>query len=276
LKSPDADLEDRLDNIKRAQKRIERKIEIATNILADEFDEITESGIENMQNIVFEAKDDCMRIVGSARRNEVGTKLNTRIDRLNQIDLPKAQKAYKKSFIKALNNKCEDFANEVEEQLERYIDDCDDIKEVFRLAIGKGANSIKNSAEDTDFDLFGSNFENKTIGMLSRILVPVWIARAISDWKGDVYNNVQSHFRQYDFKPLKEATLERRPAYLKLLKTEATSKLLGELVDKLSEALESKEKREKLINETESSLANNKRCLSELESQISELKAIIN
>ena len=196
---------------------------------------------------------------------------------LNQLDLPNAQKSYKKNFIKTLNNQCEDFANEVEEILERYIDDCDDIKEVFRLAIGKGANAIKNGAEDTEFDLFGSNFKNKSIGTWSKIFVPVWIVKSFSDdWREDIYNEIQSHFRQYDFKPLKEATQKRRPAYLKLLQTEATSKLLGELVDKLSEALESKEKREKLINETESSLANNKRCLSELESQISELKSIIN
>ncbi len=276
LKSPDTDLEDRLNNIKRAQKRIERKIESATNKLAEEFDEITESGIEKMQEIVFEVRGDCMRIAGSARRNEIGSSLNKRIDNLNQLDLPNAQKSYKKNFIKTLNNQCEDFANEVEEILERYIDDCDDIKEVFRLAIGKGANAIKNGAVDAEFDLFGSNFKNKSIGKWSKIFVPIWIFKSLSnDWREDVYNEIQSHFRQYDFKPLKEATLERRPAYLKLLKTEATSKLLGELVEKLSEALESKEKREKLINDTECSLANNKRCLSELESQISELKAII-
>ena len=274
LKSPDADLEDRLDNIKRAQKRIERKIEGATNKLANEFDEITDSSIESMQNIVFDAKDDCMRIAGSARRNEVGTKLNTRIERLNQIDLPKAEKSYKKKFVKALNNTCEDFANEVEEQIERYIDDCEGIKEAFRSAVGRGANDIKNGTENTDFYLLNSHFENQSIGTFSKILVPVWVLRVLSDWREDI-NQIQYHFSQYNFKQQKTDIQKIRPAYLKLLQTEATSKLLGELVDTLTEALESKEKREKLINETESSLANNKRSLSELESQILELKSII-
>ena len=275
LKSPDADLEDRLDNIKRAQKRIERKIEGATNKLANEFDEITDSSIESMQNIVFDAKDDCMRIAGSARRNEVGTKLNTRIERLNQIDLPKAEKSYKKKFVKALNNTCEDFANEVEEQIERYIDDCEGIKEAFRSAVGRGANDIKNGTENTDFYLLNSHFENQSIGTFSKILVPVWVLRVLSDWREDINNQIQYHFSQYNFKQQKTDIQKIRPAYLKLLQTEATSKLLGELVDTLTEALESKEKREKLINETESSLANNKRSLSELESQILELKSII-
>ena len=274
LKSPDAELEDRLDNIKKAQKRIERRIERATTDLSDTFDEITESGIENMQNIVYDAKEDCMRIAGSARRNEVGTKLNARIERLNQLELPSAQKAYKKSFIKALNNKCEDFANEVEEQLERYIDDCDGIKEAFQSAVGRGANSIKNGAENDDFD-FGSDFENKSIGMWSKIIFPIALLRAMSDWRESVYNEIQEYYKKYDFKPLKEATRDRRPAYMELLQTEATSQLLGDLVDKLTEALKSRENREKLIQDTESSLANNRRILSELESQISELKSII-
>ena len=274
LKSPDTELEDRLDNIKKAQKRIERRIERATTELSETFDEITESGIENMQNIVFEAKEDCMRIAGSARRNEIGTKLNMCVDRLNQLELPKAQKAYKKRFIKELNYKCEEFANEVEEQLERYIDDCDGIKEAFRSAVGRGANSIKNGAENEPFD-FGSDFENKSIGMWSKIVFPIGIIKAMSDWRESVYNEIQDYYKKYDFKPLKEATRDRRPAYMELLQTEATSQLLGDLIDKLTEASKSRENREKLIKDTESSLANNSRKLSELESQISELKSII-
>ncbi len=275
LKSPDTELEDRLDNIKKAQKRIERRIERATTELSDIFDEITESGIENMQIIVFEAKEDCVRIAGSARRNEVGTKLNSRIDRLNQMELPKAQKSFKNSFIKALNNKCEDFANEVEELLERYIEDCDEIKEAFQSAVGKGANSIKNGAESDYFDLFGSEFENKSIGMWL-LLPPILIYKFMHDWREDVYNDIQDYFKLYDFRPLKEATRNRRSAYMKLLQTEATSQLLGDLVDKLTEALKSRENKEKLIKQTEHSLANNQKSLSELRSQISELKSIIN
>ncbi|MCF0220203.1 MAG: dynamin family protein [Muribaculaceae bacterium] len=274
LKTPDTELEDKLDNIKKAQKRIERRIERAISELSEAFDEITDSGIESMVNIVHDAKDDCMRIASSARRNEVGTKLNSRIDRLNQLDLPKAQKAYKKNFIKMLNHSCEDFANEVEEQLEKCIDDCDGIKDAFRSAMGRGANSIKNGAEEEEMDLFGSDFENKSIGVWSKIIFPIAIIRVMSDWREDVYDEVQDHFRLYDFSPLRTATEERRPAYINLLQTEATSKLLGELVEKLSEALESKDKKEKLISQLEIALQNHKKELATLDNQIAELKAI--
>ena len=63
---------------------------------------------------------------------------------------------------------------------------------------------------------------------------------------------------------------------MELLKTEATNKLLGELVNKLTETLMSKEEKEKSIEQIECSLVNNKKSLSELESQVSELKSIIN
>lgn len=273
LKTPDTELEDKLDKIKKAQKRIERRIERATTELSDTFDEITNTGIDNMQNIVYDAKEDCMRIAGSARRNEVGTKLNARIDRLNQLELPKAQKTYRRNFVKALNNSCEDFANEVEEQLERYIDDCDGIKEAFRSAVGRGANSLRDSSEQ--FDVLDSSFENKSLGAW-RLVPFVLIYSALSDWREDVYNDIQDHFKNYDFEELRNATLEKRPNYMSLLQTEATSKLLGELVEKLKEALDSKEKKEKLIQQTEESLAKNKRYLSDLEEQISELKLIVN
>ena len=273
LKTPDTELEDKLDKIKKAQKRIERRIERATTELSDTFDEITNTGIDNMQNIVYDAKEDCMRIAGSARRNEVGTKLNARIDRLNQLELPKAQKTYRRNFVKALNNSCEDFANEVEEQLERYIDDCDGIKEAFRSAVGRGANSLRDSSEQ--FDVLDSSFENKSLGAW-RLVPFVLIYSALSDWREDVYNDIQDHFKNYDFEELRNATLEKRPNYMSLLQTEATSKLLGELVEKLTEALDSKEKKEKLIQQTEESLAKNKRYLSDLEEQISELKLIVN
>lgn len=273
LKTPDTELEDKLDKIKKAQKRIERRIERATTELSDTFDEITNTGIDNMQKIVYDAKEDCMRIAGSARRNEVGTKLNARIDRLNQLELPKAQKTYRRNFVKALNNSCEDFANEVEEQLERYIDDCDGIKEAFRSAVGRGANSLRDSSEQ--FDVLDSSFENKSLGAW-RLIPFVLIYSALSDWREDVYNDIQDHFKNYDFEELRNATLEKRPNYMSLLQTEATSKLLGELVEKLTEALDSKEKKEKLIQQTEESLAKNKRYLSDLEEQISELKLIVN
>ena len=273
LKTPDTELEDKLDKIKKAQKRIERRIERATTELSDKFDEITNTGIDNMQNIVYDAKEDCMRIAGSARRNEVGTKLNARIDRLNQLELPKAQKTYRRNFVKVLNNSCEDFANEVEEQLESYIDDCDGIKEAFRSAVGRGANSLRDSSKE--FDALDSSFENKSLGAW-RLVPFVLIYSAISDWREDVYNDIQDHFRNYDFEELRNATLEKRPNYMSLLQTEATSKLLGELVEKLTEALDSKEKKEILIQQTEESLAKNKRYLSELEEQISELKLIVN
>lgn len=273
LKTPDTELEDKLDKIKKAQKRIERRIERATTELSDTFDEITNTGIDNMQKIVYDAKEDCMRIAGSARRNEVGTKLNARIDRLNQLELPKAQKTYRRNFVKALNNSCEDFANEVEEQLERYIDDCDGIKEAFRSAVGRGANSLRDSSEQ--FDVLDSSFENKSLGAW-RLVPFVLIYSALSDWREDVYNDIQDHFKNYDFEELRNATLEKRPNYMSLLQTEATSKLLGELVEKLKEALDSKEKKEKLIQQTEESLAKNKRYLSDLEEQISELKLIVN
>lgn len=63
---------------------------------------------------------------------------------------------------------------------------------------------------------------------------------------------------------------------MELLKTEATNKLLGELVNKFTETLMSKEEKEKSIEQIERSLVNNKKSLSELESQVSELKSIIN
>ncbi|MDY4161108.1 MAG: hypothetical protein SOX94_06335 [Prevotella sp.] len=63
---------------------------------------------------------------------------------------------------------------------------------------------------------------------------------------------------------------------MELLKTEATNKLLGELVNKFTETLMSKEEKEKSIEQIERSFVNNKKSLSELESQVSELKSIIN
>ena len=120
-----------------------------------------------------------------------------------------------------------------------------------------------------------SSFENKSLGAW-RLVPFVLIYSALSDWREDVYNDIQDHFKNYDFEELRNATLEKRPNYMSLLQTEATSKLLGELVEKLTEALDSKEKKEKLIQQTEESLAKNKRYLSDLEEQISELKLIVN
>lgn len=46
---------------------------------------------------------------------------------------------------------------------------------------------------------------------------------------------------------------------MELLKTEATNKLLGELVNKLTETLMSKEEKEKSIEQIERSLVNKKK-----------------
>lgn len=276
LNTPDTELEDKLNSIEKVQRKIERRIERVTLELSESFDEITEQGIENMKNIIFDTKEDCMRIARNADRNEIGSKLNARIERLNLIDLPKAYELVKKNFRRTLNDSCEDFANEVEELLENYIDDSEELKEAFRSSIGRGANSIKNGADNNEFDLFDSEFENLAIGVFYKIVFPIYIVKSLMDWREDVYNEIDKHFKKYNLSHLKSATIARRSKYVDLLQTEATINMIGELVNTYSKALESKESKEKLINETEISLKENKQKLANLELQISELKLLIN
>ncbi|MBQ0120835.1 MAG: dynamin family protein [Bacteroidales bacterium] len=278
LKTPDTELEDKLDNLKKAQKRIERRIERATVELGETYDEITDNGIENVKNTVFDAKDDCTRIAKSAERNEMKHKLDSRIARLKDLELPGVQKTWKRALNRAITSSCEDFANEVVDQLERYVDDCDGIIDTFCSAIGRGASSlIKNGANDEEMQ-FDRGFSDRTIDgfdIFASIVFPP-ITLELLNWRSKVYEEIDKCFKKINFAQIEDAAIARRPACVNLLHTEATSKLLGELVDTLTEALGSKEKKEELIMQKEESLVINKKNLSELEAQIMELKSIIN
>lgn len=105
---PDDELETKIANLDKAQRRIGRKIENAEIDLGDAYDEISTKIFREIQNTADEAKDECTRIIDQYKKEELNRNLNSRLERFREREYPRliddANKKIKELLAQILSN----------------------------------------------------------------------------------------------------------------------------------------------------------------------------
>lgn len=89
---PDEELETKIANLQKVQRRIERKIENAESDLSDEYDEISTKVFRDIQDKVDEVRNECERIIEQNKKDALIRKLTARIERLREREIPRLLK----------------------------------------------------------------------------------------------------------------------------------------------------------------------------------------
>lgn len=254
LELPDDELEERIANLQKAQRRIERKIDHAEEELGEAYDEIATRVFRNIQDKADEVKDDCSRIIDQYKREELERKLKARIERFRERELPRSLENAGKEIKRSLTDKINDLADEVGGIITKYLDD-DNIAEQFSLTLKKSLNDIlsnggqrKNGEEATNGEDDSMGFL-ETIGIILASPIAYPLCRIFESGRDDAREERDKFFGSIDWESFRNQLKRGKDKFIKALNGDAATALISGLVEQAEEAQEHKaEKEQKLQN----------------------------
>lgn len=285
LSVPDYELEDRLNGIKKVQRRMDRLISTSSDELEDQLNEEIEKARRTINRKIDAAKDDCDRIIDSEKKRNIARKCEDRIKRLLDRDLSYIQSDVEKSLRGIVKDYTDNFVSDSEEHLRRYLSDYDDLLEELKNAITHSLKSNENEMSDNAFEdqqdtNSGEGFNwLYVIPGINLILLYGDVINEITDWltlRDRMHSSVNDIMDQISSGDNTAEFNRKKQQFLNSFNGEAVLRLIGFLTDELQLAVDNKDTKENKINELQITLEKQKHELATLNSQIQEMNAIKN
>ncbi len=281
LSLTDEDLDERINKINRANRRIERLLDDATNEIKDEFSNVYKKVIRDIEDDIDKVSKKLHNIIDEhpslGKREPLERKLDNSLDDLwkfNIIRKLEDEEDKIKSKIKSIG---EDISFEIESNLKKYLDDYDEILHQFNNALrnteysddSEEGNDIVDNPIDEDFSWGDAIFAFIKGGLLIPVIIDIF------NWKDDYHKgvtNIISDIKETSVPLIKEELAKRLDFFLPSLNTTAAEKILPNLLEQI-EALRGKaEERNAKIKECENNIISFKNESSLVSQQIEEMK----
>lgn len=282
LSIPDDELEERIEKLQKAEKRIKRKIEYAETDLGEAFDEISVKLFRDLQNKADDVKDECTRIIDNYKRETLKRKLNDRIERFSDREWPRMLEDLNKKLYKSLNDNLNQLSDDIADILGKYIDDSDEITEEFIRVLKKGmSDSVhidgyrsENEAVTTDDDSI--SFGTLIGGMLTLPLLPVIsFFELFNNGRDDARDEISHYFSSIDWDDIENKLSQKKDKFLLYLGGDNAKRLIEDLTRQAENARGSKEKKEKDLEDVLSKIKLNETKLENISLEYKKLKALI-
>lgn len=280
LSMPDDELEQRISNLERAQRKIQRKVEFAENDLSDAFDEVSTKLFRKVQDLADGAKAECNRIINTNKRDTLRRKLNDRLEQFENREFPRVLEDINKQLKRAFDDNLYQITDDVESILKKYVDDTDEITEVFIRAMKKGLDVEVGTYRKEDTTVEEDDDTPWGLVALGVIFSPFvltgWgIASLLDDGKDDARAQVNSFFNSIDWNAMKRKMEERKKKFISTLGGDAANLFMVKLLEQAKEAIGSKEEKERKLNSTIAEIKEKETILIKLQDDFSRLKNTI-
>lgn len=281
LELPDNELEERIDNLNKVQKRIKRKIERITLDLSERYEESINSIIKKLEDITRSAEKELHKIIDDEKRTSVQRSEQSRIKTLN-TELESTIKKGEKELGNIIIDAAEEFRNEVEDIVNKYINEPEDLLDDFSLIIKQNMVAIKNQVDNAMQCESEQNEEGGFIrGILKTVLTTVlhdlnpaaWVVDRLM-YKKECHEEVTQLFEQIDFSKQKNILLEKKQAYINMLGTVSVEKVVSSLVNELEEARKNRDMKDKKIDDLRVKIESMLKEQKDFEKQVEEMKAL--
>lgn len=283
LSLSDEGLDERVSKINRANRRIERLLDNATNEIKDEFSNAYKKVTREVEDDIDKVGKKLHSIIDEhsvfGKREPLERKLDGTLDDLWKFNIIRKLDDTEdniKDRIKAIGD---DISNEIENNLKKYLDDYDEILHQFNNALrnteySDDSNNENEEATNNSSDDF--SWGDAIAGFIKGALLIPFIYN-LANWKDDYHkwtNNIISDIKETSFPLIKEELAKRLDFYLSRLNTIAAEKILPNLIEQI-EALRGKaEEREAKIKYCEEHITSFKNELSQVSQQIDEMKSL--
>lgn len=291
LQLPDDELEEKECNLKKAHRKLEKKISSLGDDIEEKMRNIIRKGRNALEDDVDAACNKMRNIVETEWKkftnfdSKIAPKLDAEIDKLATRTLKRSVETLASTAKRLIDRCISDFFADSEDVLMRYLPDFDSrsfIKKVqskIDLEIEeKDLFTVSNEESTEDYgvmDFIGDFFNGATFGVLG--LVNRFFN--YDSAKAEVLSHINGISREFDPTPYLDAVLARKDAIIETVRKEFIDNLILPLQEQLSEIMSKQEdKASRLTNANErlSKLTEDKRRLDEQVSEIDLIKATIN
>lgn len=284
LSIPDDELEERIANLEKAQRRIEGKVKHAESDLADEFDTVSTKFIRNMQDIADMAKNECDRIIEDNKRDTLHRKLKDRLERFETREFPRQLEDTNRQFKKAFDNNLNQLTDDISSILNKYVDETDEISEDFMRIMKQGIDvgvdtwhKTKKTSDSNEESSFGDTICAIVGGfLLSPILLTGYgLYNYFDGGRDEARNEVNNYFSRIDWDAIKENMETGKQRFIETLGGDAANEFISRLLEQAEEAKGSKEDKERKLETTINEISEKEKQLSKLNEDLSRLKSFL-
>lgn len=282
LEIPDHDLDVRIENLKKAQRRMDRKIENAKSDLAEAYDDVTTRLFRKIQDLADAARDDCSRIIEQYRKKNLERRLADRITRFQEREFPRvcedASKSIKIALSDTINQLSEDIADLVDRYLSGSHEDSDELADKFARTLKKGLVSniegIKKDEKSDGDDSF-TFWDVLALPLYVEAVAVEGIAKIFGSGRNDARETRDQYFNSIDWDGIKRQFDLVRQKFINTLNGEEAMDLIGSLTKQAEEARGCKAEKEQKLQEVQTEIQKLVGQKETLESQYKKLEHIL-
>lgn len=289
LEMPDDELQNRIDNLNKAQKRITKKIERIITDLSTIYDEKVVAFKNKLEDLKASAKTEIDKLIDSEKKSSIERSVNRRWEQFTERDIPRESRKAQKELADLIITTADEFSSDVENVITRFIEDPDDLLYTFATTIRQKVNSIKGEENSIQTDVQESEQKEDDFSWWSLLyiipaipLMPI-IGGGIHfferiNFRKDFHERIDQLFAQTDFSAVSSRLKGNKQKYIDLLNTESVSSIIGKLLEELNKIQEHKEEKQKKIDDTKAeieSLSNEQQSFKHQMEEMNQLKSQI-
>lgn len=283
LAIPDDELEDRIASYEKAKLLIDNAIEIAKEDLGSAYAKASRKLMRQLENLVDDAKRDCLKYTDLHRWGKLNRKINQRIEDFMRREWPRAIQDFPDKLDASLRSHLDDLSERVSSALRRCLANFDDVDEIvsqFERTLNKSLSEEFDNPVLVQETLGIKIKEMRTLAV--KVLTPfinIWYipATLLDGGRGKARAYVAEAFGQVEqaLDNLNRDMVSHQDAFVGLLGGDNAHALMAQLIEQAEDARGTKEEKERELVEVGRELQISKQSLTEMENSYAKLKEIM-
>ena len=275
LSLPDDELEEKISNLEKAQRRIERKIKHAEFDLAEIFDEESKKLFRNLQDLADDTKKECDRIIDSNKGDSLHRQLDARLERFKDREFSRYLKDINKTLQRTFGNSLNNLNDDIVSILRKYIDDTDEISKTFIRTMKEGLTMETRDDYFTEGSGLSSGEDSSFLDLIFEMpILPKALVTFFHTGRDEAREKVKYFFDSIDWDSMEHRFNERKQKFISTLGGDAANSLIGDLVEQAKEAIGTKEEKEKALEATKDEIERKTAELDKLKESYNHIKEL--
>jgi len=258
--TPDEEVEEKQENLRKAIKKMERKISSLEDKLDEEYDDILRRARNEMEDLVDTTVKKLNRIVDNWGKFQdydiIEPQINNEIDKLQTRDLKRCMENQQDSAQRKLRSALDDFFAEADEIIWKHLPDFDqkgflnEVKREIKLTIDEDIFKIEpTEKEDEQFGFWnfvGAFLDGATYGLGRKVLNAFGHNEQVSNLK-EAFGNISS---QFDATEYLQTIRDSKKTIVNKVKEKYQNELLLPIQNEFEELVVNADKKDKILAES--------------------------
>ena len=280
LELPDEELEEKIANLQKMQRRIQKKFEFAQDELGEKYDDISRKIVHDIEDIADNCKSRCNNIIDTYKKAELERKLDAELKKFEDRELKRYIENINSSIKKELRTSITELANEVEDVIGRYNEngEYNDLSRILLHTINKAFESTNNN---TNLVLEKEENDN-TSDILTAILLLIpttpiiyGLFKIFDSGRDEARTRCNDFFNSINYREIEEKLKTSKSRFINVLNGDAINKVLSDLIVQAEKAEQEKAEKEKNLQKVKENLATLNANKAKIEEEYKKLQKLI-